>query len=245
MPLPSVYELNNLSKEIKRLKEGGLARWPVYQEVLKRLVSNSAKKSAAPALQSAISHGASGVAHLGSGLKFVAFGSTTVVSLAGIGAAIGPWIGALDIYAGANKHYQLYDLMEAANGKGELKHYSCKCGKCADNIKYIIDKQEGWMGYKAVGIFTFGLPLFGKAAFEIGKGVKSKVTDKPRRSHEVSDEIVKLARETGCQTAMGTIFLLSDRLLATRKSNITTATAIILSQNGGEVLRSMWALTSI
>jgi hypothetical protein len=233
MGLPSPQQLDELSKRVLEEDKRCHGNWSKFQTVLSSLL----QKAAPSALQSAITQGASAVG-VHSGLALV-----TGVTIAPIGAAIGPWLAAATIASQAGKIFSLYDLKDdAARSSNGLTDYKCKCGNCAKNITYIIDKKERNVGIVAVSVFTLGVVAIGKGIHSIGKSVYSKLAGDMRPKEKTCRDLVSSAR-SGCTAAMGAIFLLSGSwsLTGSRESEtMATAVANITTEDGWEKLKTLW-----
>ena len=233
MGLPSPQQLDELSKRVLAEGKRCHGNWSKFKTVLSSLL----QKAAPSALQSAITQGASAVG-VHSGLALA-----TGVTIAPIGAAIGPWLAAATIASQAGKIFSLYDLKDdAARSSNGLTDYKCKCGNCAKNITYIIDKKERNVGIIAVSVFTLGAVAIGKGIHSIGKSVYSKLAGDMRPKEKTCRDLVSSAR-SGCTAAMGAIFLLSGSwsLTGSRESEtMATAVAIITSEDGWEKLKTLW-----
>lgn len=240
MGLPSPEQLNQLSGLV--VKQGQLChgKWPKFKGVLGSLLTALAPTAAQTGVtQATTAMGVSSGLSVGVTTGGVLIGTT----VAPIGAALAPWIGAATIAMQAGKIFSLYDLKEdALKGGSKAVNYTCGCGKCAKNIQYIIDKKERNVALVAVGVATLGVSAIGKAFHSVGKSLYAKVTGETRPKEKCCRDIVASAR-AGCTAAMGTIFLLSgswtfmgDRDTAT----MATAVATITSEDGWEKLKSQW-----
>ena len=210
-----------------------------------------AKKAMAPAsaiVQSGVSHAASIAGHVPTALHVGAVGGTSVVSVGGVGAAVGPALTAGAIALTADKYIALCDLKACAEGDYENVDvpylYSCDCGQCAKNLDYIIAKEQGWMGCKALGAATFGFTALGKVVFELAKGPVIRAQGRERQSHQVSKSIVASAKAR-CEVAIATVFLFSDKWTPIDRSehSIARTVEVILAEKWGKVLNA-WASLS-
>lgn len=233
MGLPSPQQLDELSKLVVAEGKSCHGKWPKFTTALSSLLRNAVPS----ALQSGVTAGAKAIG-IQSGLALA-----TGVTIAPIGAAIGPWIAAATIATQAGKIFDLYDLKDdAARGGGHATDYKCVCGNCARNIAYIIDKKERNVGIVAVSVFTLGVAAIGKGIHSFGKYAYSKLTGDMRPKEKTCRDLVTSARGS-CTAAMGTIFLLSGSwsLTGSRDSEtMATAVAIITSDDGWEKLKTLW-----
>ncbi|MGH7102970.1 MAG: hypothetical protein ACREFJ_11300 [Acetobacteraceae bacterium] len=233
MGLPSPEQLDELSGLVAVVGRRCNGNWDKFTAVLASLL----QKVAPSAAQSGVTQAASAVG-VNSGLALAAG-----ISIAPIGAAIGPWIAAATIATQAGKIFDLHDLKaDAARGGGQATDYSCACGNCAKNIGYIIDKKERNVGIIAVSVFTLGVAAIVKGIHSIGKSVYSKAAGDTRPKEKTCRDLIASARR-GCTAAMGTIFLLSGSwsLTGSRDSKaMATAVAIITSEDGWEKFKGLW-----
>jgi hypothetical protein len=241
MGLPSPEQLAELSGKIE--EQGRLCHgaWGKFTSVLKSI----ALKLGPTAVQTGATQGASALG-VSSGLQVAAVsvgGVSVGVTLAPIGAALAPWIGAAMIACQAGKIFGLYDLRDdALKGGNSPVLYSCRCGKCAKNIQYIIDKKERNVALVAVGVGTLGVSAIFKGFHSFGKKVYSAAKGETRPKEQVSRDLVTSARG-GCTAAMGVIFLLSGSWSLTGPRDaetMATAVAIMTSSDGWEKLKSNW-----
>jgi len=215
-------------------------------------VTPLAKKAMAPvstAVQSGVSHAASIAGHVPTALHVGAVGGTSVVSVGGVGAAVGPALTAGAIALTADKYTALCDLKACAEGNYRNVdvpyRYSCSCRDCAKNLDYIIAKEQTWMGCKALGAATFGFVAMGKVVFELAKAPIIRAQGQERQSHQVSKGIVRSAR-SGCEVAIATVFLFSDKWTPIDRSehSIARTVEVILAENWGKV-QNAWASLSV
>lgn len=237
MGLPSPQQLAELSGKI--VEQGRLCHgtWGKFTSVLKSL----AMKLGPTAMQTGATQGASALG-VSSGLQVVGIGAVGI-TLAPIGAALAPWIGAALVASQAGKIFDLYDLKDdALKGGNSPVLYSCRCGKCAKNIQYIIDKKERNVALVAVGVGTLGVSAIFKGFHSLGKKIYSSAKGETRPKEQVSRALVDSARG-GCTAAMGVVFLLSGSWSLTGPRDaetMTTAVAIMTSSDGWEKLKSSW-----
>ncbi|MGH7081372.1 MAG: hypothetical protein ACREFV_02770 [Acetobacteraceae bacterium] len=233
MGLPSPEQLDQLSKLVVVEGRRCNGNWDKFTAVLGSLL----QKVAPSAAQSGVTQVASAVG-VNSGLALA-----TGISIAPIGAAIGPWIAAAAIATQAGKIFDLHDLKaDAARGGSQATDYGCACANCARNIGYIIDKKERNVGIVAVSAFTFGVAAILKGIHSVGKSLHSKATGDMRPKERTCRDLIVSARR-GCTAAMGTIFLLAGSwsLTGSRDSKaMATAVAIITSEDGWEKFKGLW-----
>lgn len=232
MGLPSVDQLNELAQI--ELDENKVLQttWKQLYGFLQTLVISGAPSAA----QGAVTHGAAQVG-VTSGLTIM--GSITV---APIGAALAPWIGAAMVASKVGKVMGLYDIKNGAVGNG-VGDYPCSCGHCQKNIQYIIDKQENKAAYIAIGVATLGVFTIGKASHSFGKWAYSLAKGQQRPKERVSRELVNSARKNKCRAAMAIIFLLSGSWSlhgSAEQKTWCTAIAIIASGDGWEEFQKKW-----
>jgi len=242
MALPTQEQLMELNEEINRILRGQDknvgGNWYNFVSVRNALeATNSMGKSNTGGIKELLAS------------KSLTTGATRAAQTMGVvvpgplghifpfGAVLSPWITAASIIIKSNGLYSLYDIKEAIN-KGAPNSYKCKCGRCGDNIQYIIDKKERKFGVAAVSAFTAGIPSLGQAANSIRKSFQSG-----RPKERITKEFLKAARtENGCTAAMATIFNLSGGSFFTKRSDVetlNTAIAIIVSNDWKE-LKSRW-----
>lgn len=237
MGLPSPEQLAELSGKI--VEQGQLCHgvWGKFSSVMKSLML----KLGPMAAQTGVTQAAS-AAGVTSGLQVVAVGAASV-TLAPIGAALAPWIGAAMIASQAGKIFDLYDLRDdAVKSTKSPTRYGCGCGNCVKNIQYIIDKKERNVALVAVGVGTLGVSAIFKGFHSLGKKIYSAAKSEMRPKEKVSRDLVDSARG-GCTAAMGVVFLLSGSWSLTGPRDaetMATAVAIMTSSDGWEKLKSNW-----
>lgn len=228
MTLPTPKQLEELSKLIVKHGQETKGKWYRYDEMLRALEDSRSGKivgKAADRAKSAVTKGAG------------ALGVSTGSNVVPFGAVLAPWIAVADIAHRSGTIFELHDLKEQALSNTTHLQYYCKCGKCFENIKYVVDKKERNVGRIAVGAFTLGLSTVATTAHSIYKSFQSN-----RPKEMVSRGLVNSARG-GCTVAMATIFLLSGDWKFLRGGNagiMRRATAIITSQDGWEKLKDAW-----
>ena len=238
MGLPSPQQLNELSGLVEKQGQFCHGKWPKFKGMVETLLLTLMPTGAQTGTTQAVT--AMGVS---SGLPVgVTTGGVFIgTTVAPIGAALAPWIGAATVAMQAGKIFDLYDLKEdAEKGGSAAVNYTCGCGNCAANIQYIIDKKERNAALVAVGVATLGVSAIGKAFHSIGKSLHSSITGEVRPKERTCRAIVESARG-GCTAAMGTIFLLSGSwtfMSNPDKQTMATAVAIITSEDGWEKLKA-------
>lgn len=237
MTLPTPVQMKALSELIVEHGKITKGKWYTYKgmlQSLERMKGEIASSALGSGAQSALTH-ASGVASgitVGAGVASVTF--------VPFGAVLAPWIAAADIARQAGDIFELHDLKEQAAGRGQnskMTHYTCQCGKCFENIKYVVDKKERNVGRIAVGVFTIGVTVIATKAYSVYKSFQ-----KGRPKEMTSKGLVNSAR-SGCTVAMAAIFLLAGNWQFLRGGNagiMRRATAIITSEDGWQVLKDEW-----
>ncbi|MBX6369031.1 MAG: hypothetical protein IRZ04_13665 [Rhodospirillales bacterium] len=227
MSLPTPAQLQELSKlvvEHGKLINGKWYSYKTMKQTLDRMAGDIAFSAAGSAAKAALT-ALSGVS---TGVAFVSFG-----------AVLTPWIASADIARQAGTIFELHDLKEyaAAKNANSQLHYYCKCGKCFENIKYIVDKKERNVGRIAIGVATLGVSAIATSLYSVAKSFQSG-----RPKEMVSKGIVESAR-AGCTVAIATIFLLSGNWSFLRGGNagiMRRAAAILTSEDGWKEFKSSW-----
>lgn len=227
MGLPSHEQLRELAVliEKERPKEGLLSK--TGRKGVKVL-----EKAALSAVGSAVNKGLTS-AGVQSGLHIG-------VSLGGMSSAVSAWTSAALVAVQASKVFSLYDILDDAQGARSRKMaYECRCGECAKNIKYIIEKKERNVAIVGLGVATLGAVSIGKTIHSIGK--KLFFSSEPRPKQLVSEGIVRSAKG-GCTTAMATVFLLAGswRQGYRDKDTMVTAVKTLTEAEGWERFKSSW-----
>jgi hypothetical protein len=241
MGLPSPEQLQELSGLIIKEKQRCYNRWDKFKNVMAAIAAKLG-----PILAQKGATLAAAKAGVDSGLPLTVAtvaGTGVGVTLAPIGVALAPWIAAATIANQAGKIFSLHDLKaDAMKGANADVDYVCTCGKCVQNIGYILDKKERNVGLVAIGVGTLGVSAVIKTMHSIGKKVASKLAGEQRPKEKTCIGLIESARD-GCTAAMATIFLLSDTwtFMGDRQAKaLATATAIITSEDGWERLHSLW-----
>jgi len=226
MTLPTPTQMAELSGLV--VEHGKLIKnkWYTYKGMkasLDRSAGDIITKIASTGAQAALT-AAAGVA---TGVAFISFG-----------AVLTPWIAAADVVRRSSDIFELHDLKDhaAAKDKSTVK-YHCNCGKCAENIKYVVDKKERNVARIAVGVATIGVSAVLNSIYSIGKSLQSG-----RPKEMVSKGLVDSSRK-GCTTAIATVFLLSGEWQMLRGGNagiMRRALAIITAEDGWKELKSAW-----
>jgi hypothetical protein len=231
MPLPTPKQLDDLLKtliaEIAKNKTYG--EFNKVKSELKKLLKMGAIVGAQTALQSGVTFGAA-QAGVASGLAL------GVVTLAPLGAALGPWLSALAIVRQADGIFALHDLRDFASGKRQGV-YKCTCGKCATGLQYVIDKKENNVAILALAPFTAGLSAI---VDRINSVRKSFQKNRPKEQH--SRQFVASAKG-GCVSAMVAIMLICGKWPADKPADpelVLDAIAILLADDGWAHLKSKW-----
>ena len=158
------------------------------------------------------------------------------VALFPIGAAPGPWIGAARIAGKADGIFSLHDLKQyatATNGS----YYPCSCGKCAEGLQYVIDKQEFKIAVAATSIFLAGTPFVATKLNSLRKKFESG-----RPKERYSRQFV-MSAQGGCLNALAAIMLLCGKWpqnKAVDPSQYIDPITCLLADNGWELLKSKW-----
>jgi hypothetical protein len=231
MPLPTPKQLDDLLKtliaEIAKNKTYG--EFNKVKSELKKLLKMGAIVGAQTALQSGVTFGAA-QAGVASGLAL------GVVTLAPLGAALGPWLSALAIVRQADGIFALHDLRDFASGKRQGV-YKCTCGNCATGLQYVIDKKENNVAILALAPFTAGLSAI---VDRINSVRKSFQKNRPKEQH--SRQFVASAKG-GCVSAMVAIMLICGKWPADKPADpdlVLDAIAILLADDGWAHLKSKW-----
>ena len=241
MGLPSPQQLQDLSGLVLERNRICRGKWDKFKSVLGSIMM----KLGPSAAQSGVTQAVNATTGLQSGAAISVAGAAGV-TVAPIGAVLAPWIAVALIAKQAGTIFSLHDLKEAAAARGSgatSVRYTCNCGKCFENIKYIVDKKERNVGLVAVGVFTLGASAILKGVHSIGKKVSSAIKGEQRPKELVCRGLIASARENGCTTAIATIFLLSGSWTMFGDRDVKTmakATAIITSEDGWEQLKSDW-----
>lgn len=229
MSLPTPAQLEELSRRI--VEHGKLikGKWYTFKGMLQSLEQASgdiASKVVGTAAKSGV-NAVAATAGLTAGAAFVP-----------LGTALAPWIAAAEIVRQAGTIFELHNLKDyALQSERSKNRYYCVCGKCFENIKYVVDKKERNVGRVAIGVATLGVSTVFTTANSI---VKSFQSGRPKEM--VSKGLVESARG-GCTVAMAAIFLLAGNWQFLRGGHAGTmrrAIAIITSEDGWEVLKANW-----
>lgn len=229
MPLPPPKKLFELAEmfDADAPKEKD---FEPFSETRAKLIKYS-KMAVIGVAQSGLQHGVTAMTGVATTTVNVAIGSVTLFPL---GAALGPWLGALSVGINANGIFALHDLRNAAT---ERSGYTCSCGKCKENLTYVINRKENNEAIKAVSIFTVGIPLIADRIWSIRKYCRDK---SPKEDHCRS--LIEGARG-GCLCAIATIMMLCGDWKQNEKANaalVVDAIAIIWSSDGAKQLKTKW-----
>jgi hypothetical protein len=231
MALPPPEKLKEL-KEIfaKKYKSGGqYGDFDAAKDWLKKY----ATMAATAAVQTALQHGVTAAA---GGAALTVGTGAAAMAVFPLGAALGPWLGALAIASKANGIFALHDLKASASNKGDL-YYTCTCGRCAEGLAYVIDKKETKVAILAVSVFTVGLPLIVDRLNSVRKSFQSN-----RPKERYSRQFVESARG-GCINAMAAIMMLCGEWKQQEqpdKELAIEALAIMVADNGWRKLKAKW-----
>jgi len=242
MPLPPASEIEKLFMAMNYKKATGTATYGKFDKVrsdLVKILKMIATGAVQNGLQAGVTMGSSAASYAATGAHIgqVALQVGTVSSaIFPIGAAIGPWLGAVVIYRQADGIFALHDLKDFASGR-RASAYKCTCGKCTDALQYIIDKKENNTAILAVSIFTVGLPLI----FDKLNSLRKR--GQPNRPKEIhSRQLVESARGR-CVAAVAAILLLCGKWPSDQPPDpdvMVEAIAILLADDGWERLKAKW-----
>jgi len=240
MGLPTPAELNVLSQHLVDQKRLCMGNWDKFSNVAKSIMS----KLGPAAMQSGVTHGAAALgASSGAQIGFQVGAVSAGIAFAPIGVALAPWIATASIASQAGKIFSLHDLKADAVKSGSSSvNYTCNCGKCAGSIGYVLDKKERDVALVAIGVATVGVSAIFKTMHSIGKSAASAIKGEQRPKELTCHALIESARG-GCTVAMATIFLLSGSwsFMGKREaSTMTTAVAIMTSQDGWKKLKTLW-----
>jgi hypothetical protein len=239
MSLPTPEQLQELSQLIVEHGKLTKGKWYTFKgmlQSLERARGTIAASAVGSGAQSAVI-AAAGAGGIHSGLAAASAMGVTLVTFAPLSAVVAPWIAAADIARQAGDIFELHDLVAMASGKAQSHKYFCKCGKCAANIKYVVDKKERNVARVAVGVFTFGLSAIATSAYSVYKSFQSG------RPKEMTSRGLVDAARNGCTAAIAAIFLMAGNWQFLRGGNagiMRRAIAIITSEDGWEVLKAEW-----
>ncbi|MBX6373203.1 MAG: hypothetical protein IRZ13_03090 [Acetobacteraceae bacterium] len=235
LPTPAqLEELSGLIVEHGKLIKGKWYTFKGMLQTLERARGDIASKAVGSVAKSAVNSMASAAGVTTAGIST----SAGFVAFVPVATVLAPWIAAADIVRQAGDIFELHQLKDHAlqSGRSGVRYY-CICGKCFENIKYVVDKKERNVGRVAIGVATLGV----SAVFTtINSIVKSFQSGRPKEM--VSKGLVESARG-GCTVAMAAIFLLSGNWEFLRGGNAGTmrrAIAIMTSEDGWQVLKSSW-----
>jgi hypothetical protein len=234
MPLPTPGQMRELQKS---LRLSSLSDKPTYgtADKVRNTLSGMLRKAGgigatmtAQSVVTSMSGAATHMVPLGVGGMSVA--------LFPIGAALAPWIGAAKIAYASDGIFALHDLKSFAAGERGA-HYPCSCGKCADGLRYVINKKEVNFGIAAVSIFTAGLPLLVDRANSVRKSFQ---TNRPKEQY--SKQFVESARG-GCVNAMAAIMLMCGKWPRDGSADpelYIEAVTCIIADDGWKLVKSKW-----
>ncbi|MBM3548868.1 MAG: hypothetical protein FJX54_18145 [Alphaproteobacteria bacterium] len=201
--------------------------------VTKAKLAKYAKQAATTALQQGLQTGLTVAS--GAATTTVSIGVGTI-AIFPLGAALGPWLAALVISSKASGIFALHDLRDSAKGTGDT-HYSCTCGKCVENLTYVIDKKEYQVGVLAVGVFTAGLAIIADRLNSVRKSFQ-----KNRPKEKICQGFVAGSRG-GCICAIASIMMIAGGWKDNKEKDdelVVEMTAITWSSDGHERLKSKW-----
>lgn len=231
MPLPSPDKLRELAR-IFADNAPKASDFEPFSETKAKIVKYS-KMAAITGVQTGLQSGVTALSGVVSTTVNVGIGS---IALFPLGAALGPWLGALAIGMKANGIFALHDLRSCAQ-KSSGDNYRCTCGNCAANLTYVIDRKETNTAIMAVGIFTGGLAIIGDRINSIRKSFQ-----KNRPKEKICKSLILGARG-GCHCAIASVMMICGDWKNDEKADAALATeaiAVIWSSDGDVRLKSKW-----
>ncbi|PWC35885.1 hypothetical protein [Azospirillum sp. TSO35-2] len=231
MPLPPPAKLQELAR-IFRDNAPPLSKLEPFSETKAKLAKYSKMLLIASA-QTGLQTGVTMLSGAPTVAVSVGIGS---IALFPLGAALGPWLGALAIGLKANGIFALHDLRSSAGGKGD-NAYTCTCGHCVTNLTYVIDRKEANTAIMALGIFTGGLTIIVDRLNSIRKSFQ-----KNRPKEKICVSMIDGARG-GCLCAIASVMMLCGEWKQDEKADAALAAeaiAVIWSSDGHARLKSKW-----
>lgn len=231
MALPSPEKLDELAR-IFRDNAPDASQFEPFSETKAKLMKYSKMLGMAGAqsgLQAGLTAAAGGAAYTVN----VGIGS---IALFPLGAALGPWLGALAIGVKANGIFALHDLRQSARSGGD-GGYACSCSNCVANLTYVIDRKENNAAVMAVGIFTAGLAIIGDRLNSIRKSFQ-----KNRPKERICKSLIEGARG-GCRCAIASVMMICGTWKNEEKADAALAVeaiAVVWSSDGHARLKSKW-----
>lgn len=231
--LPAPEMLAQLIGKLDPHQEKLRTKGEKYKIVLESLAKTALQSGVTSGLQAGLTAGVA-AAGIKTGLAIGVAGVSIVI--APIGAALAPWFTAITIGRRVGRVNGFIDLRDEAKqhgaGSDPMKTYMCKCGKCSDNIGYIVEKEHSRVARKAVYCTIVGLIAFPfKAAHSVGKSFQSG------RPKEMASRGLIESALGGCTVAMATIcYLVGD---CSNRENVTKAVAIVLASDGWEEVKRL------
>lgn len=229
MPLPPPDKLRELAR-IFQTNAPSAKDFEPFSETRAKLAKYS-KMALIGGAQAGLQSGLTALSGVATTAVNVGIGSITLFPL---GAALGPWLGALAIGITANGIFALHDLRDSAT---RSTGYPCSCGKCKHNLTYVIDRKENNAAIKAVSVFTVGLPLIADRIWSVRKYFRK---ESPKENICIS--MIEGARG-GCQCAIASVMMLCGEWKQNEKADaalVVDAVAIIWSSDGAKKLKSKW-----
>jgi hypothetical protein len=239
MSLPTPTQLEELGKLVVDHDKITKGKWYTYKGMLQALERNQGLV-ASTAVRTGLGAGLTAATGTGQALAAatgITIGGIGTVTLIPFAAVLAPWIAAADIARVAGAIFELHDLKDDAAAGAGSKRYKCTCGKCFENIKYVVDKKERNVARVAVGVATIGVSALFNSMASVYKHFQSG-----RPKELVSRGLVDSSR-AGCTVAICAIFVMSGNWEFMRGGNagiMRRAIAIITSSDGWEVLKAEW-----
>jgi hypothetical protein len=238
MALPTPDQMQELSTLVVEQGKVVKGKWYTYKG-MKQTLDRASGSIATAAVGSAVKAGAGAASGTGAALASATGVGAGIFAVTFIpfGAVLAPWIAAVDIARVAGDIFELHDLKDDASKGAGSTRYKCGCGKCAQNIKYVVDKKERNVGRVAIGVGTVGISALFTSVYSIAKSFQGG-----RPKELVSKGLVESAR-AGCTVAMASVFLMCGNWEFLRGGNggiMRRAIAVITSTDGWEVLKAEW-----
>lgn len=231
--LPAPEMMAQLMDQLKPHQEKLRTRTEKFKVVLATLAKTALQSAATSGAQMGLTAGVA-AAGVKTGLAIGVAGVSVVI--APIGAALAPWFTAITVGRRVARVNGFIDLRDDAArygaGTDPKKNYMCKCGNCAKNIGYIVDKEHARvfrLGVYASVVGLVALPF--KALHSVGKSFQSG------RPKEMASRGLVESAIGGCTVAMATIcYLVGD---SSDRENVARSVAIVLASDGWEEVKRL------
>jgi len=238
MGLPTPDQMQALSTLLVEQGKVTKGKWYTYKG-MKQSLDRASGKIASTAVGTAVKTGVGLASGTGTALAGATGVGTGILAVTFIpfGAVLAPWIAAADIARVAGDIFELHDLKDDAGKGAGSTRYKCGCGKCAQNIKYVVDKKERNVGRVAIGVGTVGISAIFTSVYSIAKSFQGG-----RPKEMVSRGLVDASR-AGCTAAIAAVFLMCGNWEFLRGGNdgiMRRAIAVITSEDGWNVLKAEW-----